>query len=128
MKKASGFKMKNPSIAKLAKAAGSPMKADIKFDIVSKRQDPTKIGTKKQLTKPKRLSFDRPEDVDYMYKKLSILSDQIKIATVYYKPTKNETIIKPHFYIQERDEWVVFPHELMGLTDEEVSFKNRLIS
>ena len=57
MKKASGFKMKNPSIAKLAKAAGSPM-----------RQDPTKIGTKKSLTKPKRLSFDRPEDVDYMYK------------------------------------------------------------
>ena len=26
MKKASGFKMKNPSIAKLAKTAGSPMK------------------------------------------------------------------------------------------------------
>lgn len=58
MKKASGFKMKNPSIAKLAKAAGSPMKADIKFDIVSKRQDPTKIGTKKSLTKPKKISFD----------------------------------------------------------------------
>ncbi len=69
MKKASGFKMKNPSIAKLAKAAGSPMKADIKFDIVAKRQDPTKIGTKKSLTKPKRLSFDKPEDVDYMYNK-----------------------------------------------------------
>ena len=50
--------MKNPSIAKLAKAAGSPMKADIKFDIVSKRQDPTKIGTKKSLTKPKKRSFD----------------------------------------------------------------------
>ena len=31
MKKASGFKMKNPSIAKLAKAAGSPMKQ--KFDV-----------------------------------------------------------------------------------------------
>ena len=58
MKKASGFKMKNPSIAKLAKAAGSPMKADIKFDIVAKRQDPTKIGTKKSLTKPKKRSFD----------------------------------------------------------------------
>ena len=39
--------MKNPSIAKLAKAAGSPM-----------RQDPTKIGTKESLTKPKKRSFD----------------------------------------------------------------------
>jgi len=28
MKKASGFKMKNPSVAKLAKAAGSPMRKD----------------------------------------------------------------------------------------------------
>tara|TARA_Y100000592_G_C5419202_1_gene292301 strand:+ start:523 stop:1056 length:534 start_codon:yes stop_codon:yes gene_type:complete len=66
--------------------------------------------------------------VDYMYKKLSILSDQIKIATIYYKPNKNETIIKPHFYIQERDEWIVLPHELVGLSEEEVEFKNRLIS
>jgi len=39
--------MKNPSIAKLAKAAGSPMK-----------QDPTKIGTKESLVKPKKISFD----------------------------------------------------------------------
>jgi len=47
MKKASGFKMKNPSIAKLAKAAGSTMKLD-----------PTKLGTKESLTKPKKRSFD----------------------------------------------------------------------
>ena len=33
MKKASGFKMKNPSIAKLAKAAGSPMKIQSTKDI-----------------------------------------------------------------------------------------------
>ena len=79
MKKASGFKMKNPSIAKLAKAAGSnrvamKMKMEEKAAAAKLRkqsamkQDPTKIGTKKSLTKPKRLSFDRPEDVDYMYK------------------------------------------------------------
>ncbi len=47
MKKASGFKLKNPSIAKLAKAAGSTMKLD-----------PTKLGTKESLTKPKKRSFD----------------------------------------------------------------------
>lgn len=34
MKKASGFKMKNPSVAKLAKAAGSPMKQ--KLDVTPK--------------------------------------------------------------------------------------------
>jgi hypothetical protein len=46
MKKASGFKMNNPSIAKLAKAAGSPMKKE--FDI------------KKVVPQPKKekLSYD----------------------------------------------------------------------
>lgn len=39
--------MKNPSVAKLAKAAGSPIK-----------QDPTKIGTEESLVKPKKRSFD----------------------------------------------------------------------
>jgi len=43
----------------------------------------------------------------------------IRIATVYYKPTKNETKgkkLKPDFYVHETDAWVVFPHELGGLS------------
>jgi hypothetical protein len=69
MKKASGFKMKNPSIAKLAKAAGSnrvamKMKMEEKAAAAklkkqsAMKQDPTKIGTKESLTKPKKRSFD----------------------------------------------------------------------
>jgi uncharacterized protein len=65
---------------------------------------------------------------NYLYTKLNITSDKIRIATVYYKSTKNETTISPDFYTQEREEWIVFPHELLGLSDEEVVFKNRLIS
>ncbi len=44
----------------------------------------------------------------------------IKIATVYYKPSRNETNIKPDYYIHETDQWIVFPHELIGLTNEEI--------
>jgi len=44
----------------------------------------------------------------------------IKIGTVYYKPTRNETKIIPDFYIHEIDKWLVFPHELDGLTLEEI--------
>jgi hypoxanthine phosphoribosyltransferase len=45
----------------------------------------------------------------------------VRIATVYYKPTRNKTTLVPDYYIHETDEWIVFPHELEGLTIEEIS-------
>ena len=45
---------------------------------------------------------------------------EIKIATPYFKPSKNKTERKPDFYIHETDSWLVFPHELHGLTVEEI--------
>jgi len=47
----------------------------------------------------------------------------VRIATVYYKPLKNRTKIKPDFYVKEYNGWIVFPHELEGLTDEEIKKK-----
>lgn len=47
--------------------------------------------------------------------------DNIKIATVYYKPTRNKTKRIPDFYIHETDRWVVFPHEIEGMDVEEIS-------
>ena len=46
--------------------------------------------------------------------------DVIKIATVYYKPKRNVTDIKPDYYLKETDQWLVFPHELVGCSDEEI--------
>ena len=45
---------------------------------------------------------------------------EIRIATPYFKPTKNKTDRKPDFYLHETDEWLVFPHELDGLTIDEI--------
>ena len=45
---------------------------------------------------------------------------EIKVATPYFKPTKNKTERKPDFYLHETDEWLVFPHELDGLTSDEI--------
>ena len=45
---------------------------------------------------------------------------EVKIATVYYKPRRNQTQLKPDFYVHETDEWLVFPHEINGLTDDEI--------
>lgn len=45
---------------------------------------------------------------------------EIKIAVVYYKPSRNQTNLIPDFYIHETDKWLVFPHELDGLSLEQI--------
>ena len=45
---------------------------------------------------------------------------EIKVATPYFKPKKNQTDRKPDFYIHETDKWLVFPHELEGLSIKEI--------
>ena len=44
--KRSGFKMKNPSVAKLAKTAGSPMKQNPTYKAAFDAMTPTKSGTR----------------------------------------------------------------------------------
>jgi len=48
-------------------------------------------------------------------------SPQIKVATPYFKPSKNQTDRTPDFYLHETDKWLVFPHELVGLSIEEIA-------
>jgi hypoxanthine phosphoribosyltransferase len=44
----------------------------------------------------------------------------VGIATVYYKPGRNITALKPDFFVHETEDWLVFPHEICGLTEEEI--------
>lgn len=46
--------------------------------------------------------------------------NSIKVATPWYKPSRNQTDIKPDFYVHATDRWLVFPHELCGLTPQEI--------
>ena len=48
------------------------------------------------------------------------LPEKIRIATVYYKPSRNRSQLKPDYCIHETDRWLVFPHEIQGLTREEI--------
>ena len=48
------------------------------------------------------------------------LPADIRIATVWYKPARNQTALKPDYFIHESNEWLVFPHEIDGLTPEEI--------
>ena len=49
-----------------------------------------------------------------------IIPEQIRVATVYYKPTRNRSTLRPDYYVRETDRWLVFPHEICGLTQEEI--------
>jgi len=53
---------------------------------------------------------------------------EVRIATVFYKPGKNETGISPDYYLIEDDRWIVFPHELEGISSEELDKKGREIA
>ena len=45
----------------------------------------------------------------------------VRIATVYYKPSRNRSRLKPDWFVHSTERWLVFPHELVGLTDEEIA-------
>jgi uncharacterized protein len=48
------------------------------------------------------------------------LPSDIRIATAYYKPTRNLSSLKPDYFVRSTDQWLVFPHEMRGLTREEI--------
>jgi uncharacterized protein len=55
------------------------------------------------------------------------LPENIRTATVYYKPARNRSSLKPDYCVREVEEWLVFPHELKGLTPEEI-LKNKPVA
>ncbi len=44
----------------------------------------------------------------------------IRIATPYFKPANNQTLLIPDFYLHQTSDWLVFPHELAGLKAREI--------
>lgn len=59
--------------------------------------------------------------------RLAPLGADVRLATVYWKPSQSQTDIRPDFYVRQTDDWIVFPHELDGLTPEEVKLKDPVI-
>lgn len=48
------------------------------------------------------------------------LPQNIRIATVYYKPERNRSALVPDYFVREARHWLIFPHELQGLSREEI--------
>ena len=70
--------------------------------------------------------FDRGRSIEAIIAELKRLTRRnlpkdIRIATVWFKPEKNVTDLKPDYFVNETNKWLVFPHELDGLSDAEVA-------
>ena len=57
---------------------------------------------------------------DLIQDSFQLAMPEIRVATPYFKPTKNKTKRKPDYYLHETDKWLVFPHELEGLSMQEI--------
>ncbi|MFM5954754.1 MAG: phosphoribosyltransferase [Novosphingobium sp.] len=69
--------------------------------------------------------FDTGRSVEAFLKELKArcrhnTPETIKVATAYYKPSRNQTSLKPDFFVHQTEEWLVFPHEICGLTEAEI--------
>ncbi|WP_374531263.1 phosphoribosyltransferase [Novosphingobium sp.] len=69
--------------------------------------------------------FDSGRSIDAFLSELAArcrynMPREVRIATVYYKPSRNRTKLTPHFYVHETEDWLVFPHEICGLSKEEI--------
>ena len=46
---------------------------------------------------------------------------EIRVATPYFKPSKNLTDRVPDYFCEQLESWIVFPHSLCGLSTEEIA-------
>lgn len=73
-------------------------------------------------------TFDTGRSVDAVITELRDggVDGDVRIATVYYKPTLNKTSRAPDYYLHETDRWLVFPHEIRGLSRAEAKARGSL--
>jgi hypoxanthine phosphoribosyltransferase len=69
--------------------------------------------------------FDSGRSIEAFLRELSArcrnnMPRTVRIATAYYKPSRNRTKLKPDFFVHETEDWLVFPHEICGLTRDEI--------
>lgn len=54
---------------------------------------------------------------------------EMRLATVYFKPAKNRTDLRPDYFVKDAGtEWIVFPHEICELNDDEIAVKDPVLA
>jgi len=69
--------------------------------------------------------FSTGKSIEAVIKRLSRhlkrnMPGQIKIATLWQRPTCRETEVAPDYTLHQTEDWLVFPYEISGLTMDEI--------
>src|SRR5512142_522582 len=54
------------------------------------------------------------------------LPGTVRIATVYYKPTRNRSSLTPEYFVNSTYSCLMFPHEMQGLSREAIMAKQHV--
>ncbi len=73
--------------------------------------------------------FDTGKTALAVRKMMDAAGVEMRLATVYFKPSKNTTALTPDYTLRlAGDEWIVFPHEIRELDDGEIAVKDPLLA
>ena len=68
--------------------------------------------------------FDSGLTADALVGQLATAGADVRVATLFWKPSHNRTSRRPDYHLHVTSEWVVFPHELEGLSPEDIRRKD----
>ena len=73
--------------------------------------------------------FDTGKTAAAVKQRIESTGAEMRMACVYWKPEKNQTELKPDYFVRDVGlDWIVFPHEIEGLTDEEIVEKDPVLA
>ena len=73
--------------------------------------------------------FDTGKTAKAVKTRIAATGAEMRLATVYWKPEKNETDLEPDYYVKDVCRgWIVFPHEIEGLSPAEIGEKDPLLA
>ncbi|NND80891.1 MAG: hypoxanthine phosphoribosyltransferase [Gammaproteobacteria bacterium] len=65
---------------------------------------------------------DTGESLAMLKEKIGLIQPgcNVRVACVYFKPSRSQVTFKPDYFQHETNSWLVFPHELVGLSHSEL--------
>ena len=49
------------------------------------------------------------------------MPQQVRVATLWQRPSTSETSLKPDFCMHQTEDWLVFPYEISGFSTEDIA-------
>ena len=72
--------------------------------------------------------FDTGRTAAAVHGRMDAIGCEMRLACVYWKPSKNVTEYLPDYFVAQTDDWIVFPHEIEGLAPDEVAQKDPVLA